>query len=184
MLVCRNLQVRWGHPGNPAWRGSPPQGPPRTGRGPHLSELLGLYASGPSPVGQNKLKYNRWGRLAQDLQLYSFTFSSLTSSGLVVGGFSMATRQSIWRRWFCMTSLHPETRTGIRLCCDWDYIFRGFASVYLYRILTGLYQSYQSILHGPECQTAPWRWEPHKRHCSCSRWVQRCDYQTWKDEEF
>lgn len=31
-------------------------------------------------------------------QPYSVTFSSLTSSGLVVGGFSMATRQSIWRR--------------------------------------------------------------------------------------
>lgn len=27
----------------------------------------------------------------------------------------MATKQSIWRRWFCMTSLHPETWTGIRV---------------------------------------------------------------------
>lgn len=46
------------------------------------------------------------------------TFSSLTSSGLVEAGFSMATKQSIWRRWFCMTSLHPETRDGIRACRD------------------------------------------------------------------
>lgn len=36
------------------------------------------------------------------------TFSSLTSSGLVEAGFSMATRESIWRRWFCMTSLKQE----------------------------------------------------------------------------
>lgn len=44
------------------------------------------------------------------------TFSSLTSAGLVEAGFSMATKQSIWRRWFCMTSLQPETWTGIRVC--------------------------------------------------------------------
>ncbi len=40
------------------------------------------------------------------------TFSSLTSSELVDAGFSMATRQSIWSKWFCMTSLITTTRTG------------------------------------------------------------------------
>lgn len=34
------------------------------------------------------------------------TFSFLTSSGLMEAGFSMATKLSTWRRWFCMTSLH------------------------------------------------------------------------------
>lgn len=42
------------------------------------------------------------------------TFSSRTSSELVEAGFSMATRHSICRRWFCITSLGTE-EAGARL---------------------------------------------------------------------
>lgn len=58
MLVCRSLLVQWGHRGNPAWSGPPPQGPPHTDQAPHLTLQLELCTSTPSPTTQKKTKDN------------------------------------------------------------------------------------------------------------------------------